>query len=279
MDQLVILQNLEKVARIMRTGGLHPLTRLGRRFVKSLLTENLSVNFDSLKMSAPIELRSFLYQVREGCMEPFMSQLFNHVVGSKSVVLDIGACLGYYALLAAKQGAKVYAFEPDLNIFTFLLANIQKNGFEDRVVAISKAVADRRGTMPFFIHDCAVRNSFFDNSGDVTDTVQVDTVSIDECFDATANVDVIKMDIEGAELGALSGMKQLLANRRDLKLFVESNPSSLRFAGNSPQELLWRLRDLGFGVMIIDEQNRRLAPVFEDTEALKSRINLYCVRH
>src|SRR3990170_7475858 len=141
MDEVALLERFEKVAAFMRRGGLHPLTRLGRNVAERLLRSELSINFDDMHMSAPIALRGFLYRVRGGRMEPYMSRLFKEAVRPDSVVLDVGACLGYYTLLAAKRGAKVYAFEPDESVFRFLLANIQKNNLSDRVIAVPKAVS------------------------------------------------------------------------------------------------------------------------------------------
>lgn len=279
MDQVAILENLERVAGVLRRGGLHRVTRLGRRFINTLLKEDLSVTFDSLSLSGPMELRGQLYQARSGRLEPLMSALFRNAVSPHSVVLDVGACLGYYSLLAAKYGAKVYAFEPTATSFAYLLANIQRNEFGDRIIAVSKAVSDKRGTMPFFIHDNGGLNSLFRNAGKAKQKGHVDTIAIDEYLDDVTTVHVIKIDIEGGEMHALSGMERTLRRSANPKLFVECNGPALRCAGSSPQGLVGRLSDLGFHVMIIDEHNGRLAPVTPDIEVLNKQLNLYCVRH
>jgi FkbM family methyltransferase len=258
---------------------LHRLTRVGRHFTKGLLRNDVSLVFDDLHISAPIELRGFLYEIEAGRMEPFMSELFEEAIQPNQVVLDIGACVGYYTLLAARGGAKVYAFEPDAEVFPYLVANIQKNGFDDHVVAVSKAVSDQSGVLPFFIHENKQRNSFYDNVEDVRGQVRVDTVSLDDFFDDRTNANVIKIDIEGAELDALSGMQRILAQAENVKLFVECNPASLRLAKSGPQELVRRLEEFGFRVSTIDEQSRRLVPIDETIEGLKKHINLLCVRN
>src|SRR6266436_5171554 len=179
MDKITLLQSLDRSAAIMRRVGFHSFTRFGRRLFKCVL-KDLSVEFNDLRMSGPIELRGHLYQVRTGQMEPFISDLFKDAVKPGAVVLDIGACLGYYALLAASQGAKVYAFEPDYTTFSHLVANIQRNGFTDRVTAVSKAVSDRTGVASFLLHESPVFNSLFYTSGEVKTTIPVECTTIDE---------------------------------------------------------------------------------------------------
>ena len=279
MDQLAVIGHLDKIATIVRRGGLQRLTRLGRNVVKTLLREGVSARFEDIFISAPIELRGFLSRVQAGRFEPFMSRLYKESVTMNSTVLDIGACFGYYTLLAAKAGAKVYAFEPDLEVFHYLTANIQKNNFAEAVVAISKAVSNKAGTMSFFVHeDDRSQNSLFDDAGHGRIVRQIETLSLDEFLPEGLPVDVIKMDIEGAELQALAGMEKTLSHPCKTTLFIECNPVSLRLGGSSPGALLRRLENFGFRVWIIDEQEGRLFPAVGQLEALKKYVNLYCVQ-
>lgn len=278
MDQITFLKSLDKLAAIMREVGLHSITRLGRHLVKRLLRDDLSVNFNDLRMSGPIELRGLLYRVQAGQMETFMSTLFKDAAKLHTVVLDIGASLGYYTLLAASCCAKVYAFEPDPTVFPHLVTNIQRNRFIDRVIAVPKAVSEKTGVVSFFLHDSPVLSSLFDASGEVKETLPVKCIAVDEFLDETVHVNVIKMDIQGAEFHALKGMKQTIARASsELAMFVECWPLGLHIAGGSAGALVELLKELGFSVMIIDEQNRCLSPVGPDIEQVKY-VNLYCVR-
>jgi FkbM family methyltransferase len=279
VDQLAVIGQLDKIATIVRRGGLQRLTRLGRNVVKSLLREGVTANFENLFISAPVELRGFLSRVRAGRFEPFMSRLYKESLTMNSIVLDIGACFGYYTLLAAQLGAKVYAFEPDLEVFHYLAANIHKNNFDESVVAISKAVSDKAGAMSFFVHeDDRTQNSLFDDAEHRRIVRQVETLSLDEFLPEGLPVDVIKMDIEGAELHALAGMEKTLSYPCKTTLFVECNPVSLSLGGSSPGTLLRRLENLGFRVWIISEEEGRLVPAGGQLETLKKYVNLYCVQ-
>ena len=69
------------------------------------------------------------------------------------VIIDVGAHVGYYSLLAARQvgpTGRVYAFEPDSSNHDLLLGNIERNGYTN-IVAMRKAVSNRVVPMTLFL--------------------------------------------------------------------------------------------------------------------------------
>ena len=90
-------------------------------------------------------------------------------------------------------------------------------------------------------------------------------------------VDVVKLDIEGAELAALRGMSALLTGtQRPRALFLECNPELLERAGSSRDELLAWLEAHAYEVEWIDERNGRTAPLSEPW--YDGYVNLCCRR-
>ena len=89
----------------------------------------------------------------------------------------------------------------------------------------------------------------------------VDTVSIDACLGALGiqTIDLIKMDIEGAELSALRGMKKTIANSPDLALVMEYNPAALMAFGHAPEAALHEALGLGFRSNACDRSRWRAA--------------------
>ncbi len=73
-------------------------------------------------------------------------------------------------------------------------------------------------------------------------------------------VHLLKLDVEGAELAALEGLRRILSSP-DIRLLVECNPEALHRAGSSARELLERLRGLGFIPYLLDEARQELVPV------------------
>jgi hypothetical protein len=80
--------------------------------------------------------------------------------------------------------------------------------------------------------------------------VRVATTSLDERFDSLS-ADLIKMDIQGAEGLALTGMKGLLRRSSSVKMITEFCPYVLCLAGTDPQGYLQELVDAGFRLSLI----------------------------
>jgi FkbM family methyltransferase len=251
-------------------------TRLGR-YILGPLIGDLSVTVNGLDLSGPIEESGLLYKIGAGHFEPFLRELFFRVVKPGMVVLDLGANIGFYTIFAAHSvgpKGKVYAFEPDKRSFSYLVRNIQMNNFSDRVIAVPKAVSDKEGKALFFLHGWAHGSSLFRYEGSIKKS-QVECITIDEFTDKTISVDIIKIDIEGAEFCALNIMKYTITHAsNNLTMFVECNPHALCTSGSSPGALIEQLKSLGFTVMIIDEHRQCLCPVISDVAS--KTVNLYC---
>jgi len=89
--------------------------------------------------------------------------------------------------------------------------------------------------------------------------VEVESVVLDEYFKKRErSINVIKMDIEGAEIAALSGMDRILKQNKDLKIFSEFYPSAIREFGYLPEEFAHKLMDdYHFSILAIDYIPRR----------------------
>jgi FkbM family methyltransferase len=215
-----------------------------------------------------------------------MARLFKSVLQPGMIVLDIGSYIGYYALLAAQRVGdcgRVLAFEPDPHSFFYLSLNIKTNGLDSIVTPIQKAVSDQAGHKFFCIREDDRSGSSLFNFERSAKVTTVECSQLDEFLDGffgdkKRGVDIIKMDIEGAELHALKGMERTLACASSrLIMFIECNPSALQAAGGSAAILVDRLKELGFIIMVIDEYNCRLSPISSGIESVKY-VNLYCKR-
>jgi len=193
--------------------------------------------------------------------------LFRSIVKEGDVVVDLGANVGYFTLLAAKlvgSKGKVYAFEPEPRNYGYLLKNIQLNGY-DNVVASQKAVADRRGTVRLFFcrydtghHTIQKYDGILAYRPDFVDVkkefVEVDQLCLDDFFKGIMTpVNVIKMDVEGAEMLALAGMEQLIKRNKKLVMLIEFFPLLISEMGQSPEEFARRLlEDFHFTVSVVE---------------------------
>ncbi|MDH3231225.1 MAG: FkbM family methyltransferase [Alphaproteobacteria bacterium] len=134
------------------------------------------------------------------------------------VFFDIGANLGYYAVLLARHQkvARVVAFEPDIRNFHHLCGNLYLNRLSREVSPQPFAVGNVNGPLQFTLReDASSGGSHIAKSGE-RDTVEVHSVRLDDFLPASGQTLFFKIDVEGHELEALEGMSDLLANNRCL---------------------------------------------------------------
>jgi FkbM family methyltransferase len=164
--------------------------------------------------------------------------------------LDVGANIGYNTLYAARRvGARgqVVAVEPTPDNLAVLERNLAAARLSN--VDVKAAAAGRAaGSFDFYVRgETSAVNSLFPSScyAAVTSVIKVPVAPLDDLWDGEA--DVVKIDVEGAELDVLQGMPRLLRHS-GLALIIEWHPILQAMAGYAedalPRWLLergWRL--------------------------------------
>jgi FkbM family methyltransferase len=147
-----------------------------------------------------------------GTSEPLLQQALVDMLAPGDVYYDLGANVGFFTLLAARlvgpTGA-VVAFEPDPHNARTLRANVARNGL-GHVTVVEQGVADTSGTLRFNVQDSTM--SRLAEEGE--DGIEVPVTTLDDFLagGAVRRPTLVKLDIEGAEVGALRGATQLLAD-------------------------------------------------------------------
>lgn len=208
--------------------------------------------------------------------EQYESDILRQQLREGFGVIDMGANIGYFALIAAKtvgNKGKVVAFEPEPWNFQLLKKNVELNNMTN-ITPVGKAVSDKAGTLTLYVDPSnTLCHHMYDKSDGAT-PVPVEVISIDEYIRANPmKVDVIKMDIEGFEPHALKGMKETLAKNPGLKILSEFYPEMIRQGGESAEKYLKDLRAYGFAISGIDEEAKSL---FRATD---QELFDYCSRH
>jgi FkbM family methyltransferase len=159
-------------------------------------------------------------------------ELFCSAVKPGCTVLDVGANLGIYTLLAAKGGARVFSIEADPLNASALRKHVELNHFARQVSIYEMAATSREeevelyrnprnsGGSSLYASACCGRAQPVPVAGRSIDALELPAI------------DVCKMDIEGAELSALKGMTETLKRSPKLHLLIEcfqDGPNLVRF--------------------------------------------------
>lgn len=191
-------------------------------------------------------------QIYMGCFGRDMTVWTRSLLPPGGVFLDIGAHIGYFSLLAAHTvgpRGKVHALEPNPSAFAALQRHLQENGVTN-VAASQIALAEEQGVLPLYTPPAAEARdynvTFLPRDG--WNRVEIPAERLDTYLarERVERIDVAKMDVEGAEPRVVAGGAESLRAGIVRHLVTEVNGPRLVEAGSSPQDLVARLRDLGF---------------------------------
>ncbi len=186
---------------------------------------------------------------------------FLSVLKQGMTVVDVGANTGIYTLQAGLIiGAlgQVYAFEPVPDVYQRLLEHISLNGLSN-ILSFPVALADTNGVATFHLGRTSDQGSLFRGHTDQAITVRTQTLDSFLAEQKIERVDVVKVDVEGAELHVLRGMHGLLSRADKPTLMFEFCPANLQAAGFTPGELFQAIVGHGYAGYVI--RKGRLVPV------------------
>jgi FkbM family methyltransferase len=251
--------------------------KVALRFVNGLLL------LRGLKFPPYFSLRERLAHLRKGT-EPDIQQLCNQLLRPGMTVMDVGANVGLLTRLFCRQvgaGGQVYAFEPDPLTFQFLGFNTRS--FPNKELT-QGAVSDNHEPALLHLNFTSGAGNSLLNQSHSTESVPVNCISLDEFLKQRGSpvVDVIKIDVEGAELSVLRGMRQTVARLPGLKIIIEYCPKNLQGAGVAPREVFDELRSQSFNLQVIrPDGGLKAIARFEELEGSlnpSGYVNLLCVR-
>lgn len=218
---------------------------------------------------------------------PLETEIVKKEVKKGNVVLDIGANIGYHTLIFARlvgERGKVFAFEPDPTNFSLLKKNVEINGYSN-VVLVQKAVSNKTGKLKLYLSKKNLGDHRIYDSQDGRKSIDIESIRLDDYFkEKNLEIDFIKMDIQGAEGGAIQGMLNLLRKNNKVKILTEFWPIGLIRFGINPDEYLNLLIKLGFKLYEINEREKKLIQVDVNTlleiypPLENNSTNLFCIR-
>ena len=201
-----------------------------------------------------------------GMFEPAECKFVTKFLKPGMVFFDVGANLGQYTLLAARQvGTKgqVHSFEPSPRMFAELEFNVALNNFTDICVLNPFAVADKPGRANLSRYEPGkeVFGSIGSNTrkeGAIIGYYDIETITLDEYVakSGISHIDLIKMDIEGAEFLALRGSESVLSRTDAPAIILEMADINTVGFGYKATEIWDYLEMLGYHMYCIDKHGQ-----------------------
>ncbi len=163
--------------------------------------------------------------------------------------VDVGSNKGDFTLLAAKvvgSDGKVLSFEPEPENCYWIRKSVEANGYEN-IALFEVALSATDGTASLYLGSKSGWHTLLPGQPNRSNgTITVMTRKLDSVLREAnqARVDMIKIDVEGAELEVLKGARQALSNNSDIVLLMDLH----RYLGVDPAEVLKILEELDLNV-------------------------------
>jgi FkbM family methyltransferase len=189
--------------------------------------------------------------------------LLQRTLSPGMTVVDVGANVGYMALLSARcvgPTGRVLAIEPDPGNIQLLTANVARNGYQN-VNLCRCAVGADVGTATLYRSAWNMGNHRINAgaSGQAIahETIQVEVQTVDKLVEqhGLSRVNFVKMDVEGYEPGVLAGMGKTIARDRPVVL-TEFWPHGMRDAGFDPEAFLDTWLGAGYEARVLSNPDR-----------------------
>lgn len=169
----------------------------------------------------------------DGSYEPEAMEAYLKSVKPGMLVLDVGGGFGFYALLAARAGANVIAFEPDPENARSFAEHVTINGLDERIHIVHQAVYSHTGQVTMAASEAvsAHRNSSVRADGAGTAAgFEVACTTLDDYLGSDVEPGLVKMDVEGAESHVLRGADRTIRAFRPILLCEIHDGENAKFA-------------------------------------------------
>ena len=250
---LTMLHSLASRAR--HSNALSPFEGVFRRIEpiwNSAMGQALKYSGLETRINDDVFCLTYAYGARyqkQRTYEPAIYLPFAASIQPGMTVFDIGAHVGFFALAAAQRvgsSGTVVAFEPSPETARVLQQHVALNHWDDRVSVERSVVSDRDGSITFYTYRESMAASLSKANVEELNperpehatSIELPAITLDSyCRQGGLSPNVIKIDVEGAELRVLTGAESLLRSRSDLVIWCEVHPMQMHNLGDSPSDL------------------------------------------
>ncbi|MFH1822628.1 MAG: FkbM family methyltransferase [Patescibacteria group bacterium] len=212
------------------------------------------VDIDDIKIkmcfSHPTQ-HAFVKKIKKSRHEHHLLTMWKrNVVLNKGDILDLGGYSGIFGLIAAKASpdSKVYIFEPDPVNYKHVSKNIALNNLVN-VTPVKAVVSNKTEQVSFQEHQGGEAGSISEKG-----CLKIKSYALNDFIESNdIKPRLIKMDVEGAEYLALSGMKEYLKKTDDLNILLELHYDLLKKYSHTAEDIFKLLDELHFKYIYLDK--------------------------
>ncbi len=272
---------IDKTSYVRLMHGMHKVLWDYRDFIRNKNVSSIKISKDGLTLTTndgvtmicdpedertvPLEILNF------GDYEMPEMRMIRKFLNKNSVIIDIGANVGWYSLSLSKYvpHGSIMAFEPMPSIFEHLKKNIELNNIVN-IRAQNIGLSDKPGILGFYYDPkfsaaTSLRN-LHENRKKKKIRCRVRRLD-DFILRTTSRIDLIKCDVEGAELFVIKGALETLKKTRPVLLLEMLRKWSAKF-GYHPNEIIDLLGSIGYHCYYA--RNGRLAKISKVNERTKA---------
>ena len=199
------------ICNVLRNTHFIFLKRGKNCVVKEIQGSRMSLNLNDKGISKDL----FQFGIRERAS----TRMMQNILSKDKVVVDIGANIGYYALMEAKAGATVFAIEPVPDNFKSLSSNIELNEYKT-IETYQMAIGSKNTTVRMALSEKS--NLHVITTDDNGNGIDVKVMKLDDFLIGKKTPDIVRMDVEGYEYNIIKGMPKTLDKMKQGSwLFIE----------------------------------------------------------
>lgn len=232
----------------------------------------------------PREEFPFLLHFSDGVSahEPGTVALLQKLLRPGDVAIDAGAHIGLLSLPMARMvqpNGRVIAIEPNPRSLECLRRTLEVNLLSHLADLVEAAASDADGSTEFHLGVNSMMGSLV-LTDDPTRNATVQTVRLDSIIPSGSTVDLVKIDVEGAELQVINGMRRIIDDNPEIVLIAEYGPAHLKRIGVTAQAWVGALHEVGFDrIWAVNEESGTCSPIDVDgLDQLTETVNLLCSR-
>jgi FkbM family methyltransferase len=236
--------NKQKITSLLKKIGLYnPVRKLYNAIGRYNKQTEILVNDNKIKFWTPTFYLDDYIKNFSG-EKQFLNEILMRM-NKQNIFWDVGANIGFYSIIASKEMNyinKIFAFEPEPKTFNILRKNIELNKVNN-INALPVALGDISGekllypsdSPNFGAHSFVQRTDFKTKKKGVRIKINTADKIIDELKIETP--EVIKIDVEGAEILVLRGMKNIFKSEKLKTIFCEIHTNLLPLFNSSEEEV------------------------------------------